>query len=194
VHLSLVLTLCATVTVAVFAQPLLSLWLCEVPPHASAVLVLLCAVLLVQMPGFTAYTLLIAAERLTDLVRPVIAAAVCNVLLSVFFTVRVGITGPAIGSLITVAIFDAIYLPWRVCRVLDAPFGTFAKRVLRPLLAPTLVLAVALALGRGIVDSGVAVLAAAGLACAAFAATWWVSEGARDARQLLRRPVGATAA
>jgi O-antigen/teichoic acid export membrane protein len=188
VHLSLVLMLCATVTVAFYAHPLLALWLGTVPPHASAVLVLLCAVLLLQMPGFSAYTLLIAAERVGELVGPVVVAALCNVVLSVVLTLHFGITGPALGSLLTVVFFDAVYLPWRVCRLLDVGFASFNKSVLRPLLLPTLVLVAMLAAGRSVVSTGPAILVAGALACGGFIATWWASEAARDVRQLFQRP------
>jgi O-antigen/teichoic acid export membrane protein len=183
---SLVLALIAAFTVGAYAEPLLKLWLGDVPLNSPTVLILLCAVLALQMPGLHAYTLLLNAEKASELMRVVSLAAATNVVGSVVFTLAFGTIGPALGSLVAVIIFDAAYLPRRVCSMLDQPYVELAKRVFVPLVPPLLALVTVLGLGRTLVPEGPAVLGVLLLGAAVFTAAWWPTGNARDLQRVLR--------
>ena len=184
---ALPLALVAAVTVAVYARPLLDLWLGTVPPDAAYVLVLLCAVLVLQTPGTSAYSLLLASEKAGMLMRITLLAATCNVIGSVAFTLGFGTIGPALGSLAAVLLFDAVYLPRRICTLLDESYSELARRILLPLALPLLALGAVLAVGRSLVAEGPWVLAVAVAGGLAFFGAWWFTDAARDIRRIVLR-------
>jgi O-antigen/teichoic acid export membrane protein len=98
VSTSLVLALSIGLSVAVFAEPLLDLWLGAVPPDTAVILVVLCAVLILQMPGLNAYSVLLNSEQASELMRITLAAAAVNILASIAFTLWVGALGSRLTS------------------------------------------------------------------------------------------------
>ena len=113
-----------------FSLDILQLWLGTVPPSAALITSLLSIVLVFQVPGYVAAGVLLNAERATQLLRVSVAAAVVNIVASVAWTLAIGITGPAIGSLTAVLLFDTLYLPWKVSRILGrGRFFLVAQRI-----------------------------------------------------------------
>lgn len=193
VGLSLVLALLAAIAAGFYAEPLLDLWLVEVPRDATAVLVVLCAVLILQMPGHSAYQLLLNSERAAELMRVMLAAAATNVVASVIFTMAFGTIGPALGSLLAVTIFDAVYLPWRICAILERSYSELVRTVFAPLLIPTLALLAVLGAGKALSVDGPVVLVVATLGAVVFIASWWFTQTAADVRAILLADRRATA-
>jgi O-antigen/teichoic acid export membrane protein len=189
---SLGLALFAALTVGVYGEALLRLWIGGAPAATSHVLILLCAVLALQTPGFSAYSVLLSSEQAGALMHIVVAAALTNVLASVLFTLAFGTIGPALGSLVAVAVFDAAYLPSRTCSLLDARYSRLVSQVFLPLLLPVVVLAGILAVGRLTVPDGPGVLIVIMLGGAAFLAVLSQTEAARDIWRLVRREPAAT--
>jgi O-antigen/teichoic acid export membrane protein len=186
ISLCLFLALLGALTVAVYAHPLLHLWLADVPAHTPQILVLLCAVLALQAPGFSAYLVLLNSEKSTEVMRVTVAAALVNIGASVALTVAFGVVGPALGSLVAVLIFDTIYLPRRVSLMLGQPYAELARRVFLPLRLPLALFGLVLLAGRAVAPTGAWVLVAAGLAGLTFAGAWWRTATAADLRRILR--------
>lgn len=186
VGVTLLLALGAACSVGFYAAPLLELWLGDPPADASRVLTVLCAVLALQAPGFTAYSLLLNSERTGELMRITMLAAGCNVIASVILTATLGTLGPALGSLAAVTIFDAFYLPRRVCRLLGRSYLELGRRVLLPLIVPVGLLSGVLAVGRATVPRGVWILGVLAVATATFAAAAWRTPTVRHVWRIVR--------
>ena len=184
-QISLAIALLGACVVGVYSEPLLELWLTDVPAESAAVLVVLCFTLVLQMPGAQAATLLLNSERVSELMKVTLAAAACNVAFSIALTLALGTLGPALGSLLVVAIVDAMLLPWVVCRMLHQPFAAFLSRGVVPLLPAAAVLGAVLGGGRAVVAEGPGILGVIALAAAAFSMVWWWSGSGREVRELL---------
>lgn len=189
-------TLClaafGALTVGIFASPLLQIWLGTFPDDASSILVILCAVLVLQAPGVNAASLLLNSEQASELMRITLIAAGLNILASVVFTLTLGAVGPALGSLLAVTLVDVMYLPRYICRMLGQPNSELLRRVLLPLLLPVALLLGILLAGSLALDDGpwiVAIAAVAGLVY--FAALWQMPVG-REVRGLLRAEAAPT--
>lgn len=190
-------TLCLAIygglTVGMFASPLLGLWLGNVPGNAASVLVVLCVVLVLQAPGMNAASLLVNSERSGQLMRISVSAALVNITGSIAFTLTSGDIGPALGSLVAVALFDTIFLPSRICALLGEPYPAFVRRTFVPLVLPVLALLAVLVAGRMLVDEGPYILVVAGLGAVAYFGSLWHLPAGRQVRSLLTRR-GLTAA
>jgi O-antigen/teichoic acid export membrane protein len=184
-YATLGLALYAALTVSLFGPSLLHIWLGHVPSGATSVLTVLCAVLVVQAPGINAAQLLLSSERASELMRITIISASVNIVASVALTATVGTIGPALGSLVAVSLIDAVYMPRRICRLLDQPYSALLARVVLPLGVPLAGLVGVLAIGHSIVPNGplVLVTAAAG-AVVFFGAIWHLPTG-RDIRLIV---------
>lgn len=185
IGVSLALATLAAGVVGTYASPLLDLWLGDVPGSSAAILVALCFVLVLHMPGLGAYSLLMNSEHAGELAKLTAAAAALNVMSSVLFTLALGAVGPALGSLTAVIIFDAFYMPHRVCRLLGRSYLDLAREAYRPLVVPSTVLAVVLIAGRSIVAEGPMILLVAAVAAIAYTVAWAIGGPARDVRRLL---------
>jgi O-antigen/teichoic acid export membrane protein len=186
-YITLCLAICGALTVGVFAFPLLELWLGDVPDGTSSILMILCAVLILQAPGMNAASLMLSSERAGQLVRITVTTAALNITASIAFTVGFGNVGPALGSLLAVGLVDAIFLPLVVCRLLGRQYGEFLRGAVLPLGVPLLLLVGALALGRGFVSEGPLVLLVASIACTAFLGALWSVPSGQRVRALIRR-------
>lgn len=184
---ALIFAIVLGLTVAVYAHALLELWLGRFPSGAVLVVTILCVVLILQTPGSNAATLLISSQR-SDIAMPIIVlSAGLNVLASIVATIKLGVPGPAVGSLIAVAVFDAIYFPRRACAVLGQPFRLLVTRVVRPLLVPAAVLAGLLAMGRVLVPKGPFVLLICAAAAVVYGVVVWFNPGLRKLVHELRQ-------
>ncbi len=98
-------------------------------------------------PGGNCVNLMTATEKNLFLVRAYLVTAVCNVLLSIWLTARIGLIGPALSSLIAVAVLEFAILPFVTCRLFGFSLKAFWYRLLSPLALPALIgIAVAAAL------------------------------------------------
>jgi O-antigen/teichoic acid export membrane protein len=184
---TLSLALCVALIVGVFASGLLGLWLGSVPHHAALVLSVLCAVLVLQTPGMSSASLLMNAERAGEIARLTVASAVLNVSASVILTLVVGISGPALGSLVAVTSIDATLMPLRASRALGVSYLSFLRCAVLPVLVPVGALGALLLCGRLLVARGPGVILVSLLGAAAFFATIWFQPLGSQIRQLLRR-------
>jgi O-antigen/teichoic acid export membrane protein len=116
----------ATLAVVAFGDGLLRLWLGNVPANTLDVLRVLALSVALSAPGASTFALLSGIDRLQFLVRMSVLSAGINVALSVILVETVGAVGPAIGTLVTVAIFEFIVFPVYACRfVLHIRFMRF---------------------------------------------------------------------
>lgn len=120
-----------------FGNQLLDIWLRDVPAHANTVLILLVACAIVAAPGHSCLVLLTGMNRLTFLIVGLSIAAVGNLALSVLLTWRVGIVGPAVGSLIAFVVFNLTVLPRHVASMLGVSWSRLSGAGIRDLAAPT---------------------------------------------------------
>jgi len=120
------------VALAAFGDPILKLWLGEVPPKTYSIMIAL---------GFVT-----GIGRNQLMMRMAVIGATVNFAGSIAFTFLLGPIGPAIGSLPAVLVIDFTILPIIVCRYLELPYGRYVRDALVPVL-PSLAVAGALAGG-----------------------------------------------
>jgi O-antigen/teichoic acid export membrane protein len=163
-----------------------TLWLGHPPPHAAAVLTILCILLPLLIPGHNSYSLLMNSENTRELMWIVVASALVNIVASVVFTLTVGVIGPALGSLVAVIVFEAIWLPKRTCDLLGKELSALVRRVFVPLWPPVAVFLAVLVAGRVVLPTGPPVLAVMSLAVGAFVGSWVFTSPARQIWAILR--------
>lgn len=132
IFLSMLVTVPTEIAVVGFGQPLLHLWLGRVPPQTYAVLVALATVFALQLPGHQCVGMLTGAGQNLMIARVGLPMALANLAMSIGATYWLGPIGPAIGSLPQVALFDAVILPWMVCRHLDVPIRRYVLAAILP--------------------------------------------------------------
>ncbi len=183
--LTLVLATPMTVVVATFRRPLLHLWLGRFPSDAAAVVLVLAIVLLLQAPGLNASIILTNSERAREVMRVTLVAALVNVVASIVLTLTIGVVGPALGSLTAVVIFDFVYFPIRLCRILEQPYARLLRRVAVPLVIPLVVVVAVAAAGEAVGPHGISALIASAIAGLAFCVAVWFTSLGRDLRRTL---------
>ena len=183
---SLFLALLCALSVGTYAGGLLDLWIGDVPDESPLILMLLCAGLALQSPGFTAYLVLLNSEKASTLMRITVSAAAFNITASISLTLVFGVVGPAVGSLLTIVLFDTVYLPRRICTMFGRRYSDIVRRVFLPVWMPLVLFGLVLTGGRLLVSDGVWVAPAAALAGGVFVAAWWFSDTARSVRRILR--------
>lgn len=174
VFLSMAVTVPAEIALVGFGRPLLHLWLGDVPAQTYPVLVALATVFALQLPGHQCVGLLTGSGHNQLIARIGLPMALVNLAISIGATYWLGPVGPAIGSLPQVAIFDAVLLPWLVCRRLEAPMSRYVRQALLPLLPACLVAALVTVLLRTYVPIRhdiVALVESVGVVLLAWAAT-----------------------
>lgn len=186
-YVTLSIALCTALTVGTFAGPLLSLWLGTVPPHSETILTILCAVAILAVPGMSAASVVLNSERAGELMLVTVASAILNIVLSIGLTIAVGNIGPALGSLIAVALADFLYMPRRVSHMLGRTYGDIIRSAARPLLFPASVLVAILLTGKTLLPEGLWFLAVAGSAAAVFFGMLWNLPYGREIRAILRK-------
>lgn len=139
VFLSMSVTLPAEIALVGYGQPLLHLWLGNVPAQTYPVLVALATVFALQLQGHQCVGMLMGSGHNQLISRLGLPMALVNLAISIGATYWLGPVGPAIGSLPQVAIFDAAILPWLVCRRLEVPIRCYARQALLPLIPPSIV-------------------------------------------------------
>lgn len=160
-------TLCA-LPVALFARGLLHLWLGRVPAHSVGILIIFCAVLVIQAPCNAASVMLTNYSRATEVMRLTTLSACVNVAASICFTVGLGSVGPALGSLVAVSCVDLVLFPRRACRALGQSYLALLKRAVLPVLGPSVVFVILLLATRRLADHGLLILPLIACACVCY--------------------------
>ena len=144
---SMAIALPVSAVFVAFGDPILAAWLGHTPPSAPAVLAVLSLALVVAVPGGTAFFLLSGINRLGFAVKMSILTGLANAALGIALTPMIGLTGPALATLVMRGIFDLFVLPVHVCHLLDQPVAGWWRaflRVVTPSIAVTGALAAAL--------------------------------------------------
>ena len=135
--LSLGLAIPMTLCCVAFGNDLLATWLGHVPAGTASVLTVLALASLAQLPGHNCFVLLTALERTHVLLRLSVVSSLVNVALSVALTIRLGIVGPALGSLVVTVVADLVILPAMVSRAMGWGYAGLVKQALGPVLLPS---------------------------------------------------------
>lgn len=126
----------AFIAFLLFGNQLLDVWLGHAPEHAKTVLVLLVVCGIVAAPGHSCLVLLTGMNRLTFLIVGLSIAAVGNLALSVLLTWKIGIVGPALGTLVAFVVFNLTLLPRHVASMLGISWLRLSAAGVRDLAAP----------------------------------------------------------
>lgn len=180
----------AALTVLLFGRRLLELWLGSVPDGAYPVLVLLVIAAAVQAVGHVGFVFFNGRGELDLFLRLGSFVAFGNVLLSVLLTSILGLIGPAIGTLVAIAVFDLLVVPRKVAQKLRRNPRELFSVLARILAAPLLISGAAGLLMRLTLGSAPsATVAASALTLIVFYMAWLASVGGtrrRRYRRLLR--------
>jgi O-antigen/teichoic acid export membrane protein len=128
----------ALIAFVFFGDSLLKLWLGKVPGNANTVLVILALGAVLSAPGHSCFVLLSGIGRLNYLLAGASLAAVGNLGLSILLTWQLGVVGPALGTLVAVAIWDLLLLPRYVGQFLNVPWHSISAAGVRVLAVPAL--------------------------------------------------------
>jgi O-antigen/teichoic acid export membrane protein len=175
----------ALVILAAFGQPLLELWLGDVPTDADVVLVLLVLAAVVRAPGHVSGILLIGMNRLDYMLIGTSITAIGNLGLSILLTWRLGIIGPVLGSLAGFLVWDLVLLPRRVGGLLRIAWVPLAAAGLPELVLPTVaasLVAFSMALGLGWSSPGAALVGTAVVGIVYLVSLWFGLDLDRKAR------------
>lgn len=106
----------ALTTLALTSVPLLRVWIGNDPPLAVQVMVVYAVIWILNMPVHVLSLAAIARDRHQVLAPIVTAEAVANLVLSVALAASFGPIGPAIATLITLAVSNLVVVPWVLVR------------------------------------------------------------------------------
>ncbi len=142
VKLALVCGICAYIGMAFFSRPFISLWMSDVgldekSISIAATVMSILAVSKLPLLYLNAANWILAAMgyiRYTAIMT--VIEAIVNVILSLFFVIKLGwgLPGIAAGTLVSRLIVKAIVLPLYVCAKLGLPFSVFLIRTFFPLI------------------------------------------------------------
>jgi O-antigen/teichoic acid export membrane protein len=181
VGLALALPACAALIL--FGPGLLALWLGTPPADSARITALLAGALILQMPALSVFTYFSGTGQLRAMAWYGAFQATVNLGLSLTLVTAIGITGPALATLLEVAVAGLV-LPIFACRAMSARYRDYARASLAPM-APAFVLVATLGLtlrtvaNPGSVFSGISALA---LTLVSFLAVIAFMGGARRAR------------
>ena len=131
---TLAISLPILVALAAFGDPILKLWLGDVPAKTYSIMIALGFVTALELPGHQCFIFLTGIGRNQLMVRMAVLGATVNLIGSIAATFWLGPIGPAIGSLPAVLVIDFTILPVIVCRHLRIPVGRYARDALLPVL------------------------------------------------------------
>ena len=163
-----------------FGRPLLTAWLGAIPDGTVSVLALLGVLLIATVPGTNAASCLLGMGRAGTLARITTLGAAINLPVSVGLTLWLGIIGPALGSLVAVALVDVVILPVLVCRALGVGVGALARGCAAAL-APSSAGVLIVCLGLRSTGDGTAVAAAAAFLAVPVSLLAWFALAAGEA-------------
>ena len=142
---TLAISLPILVALAAFGDPILKLWLGNVPAKTYSIMIALGFVTALELPGHQCFVFLTGIGRNQLMMRMAVLGATVNLIGSIIATFALGPIGPAIGSLPAVLVIDFTILPIIVCRHLEIPIGRYVQDALLPVL-PAVAVAGVLAL------------------------------------------------
>jgi O-antigen/teichoic acid export membrane protein len=177
----------ALIALAAFGQQLLALWLGSAPPNSDVILMIFLVSAFASAPGDTCFVLLTGRNDLNFMLIGGSIAAVFNIAVSIFLTWKIGVVGPALGSLAVIVVWDAVALPRYVSSRLGIPWKQLSLGGIAALAAPAAA-ASAVAVGARVLlhwhtpTQGVAGAAAV---TAAYVGTLALTVGGRRRRQYL---------
>jgi O-antigen/teichoic acid export membrane protein len=131
---TLAISLPILVALAAFGDPILKLWLGDVPDKTYSIMIALGFVTALELPGHQCFIFLTGIGRNQLMVRMAVLGATINLIGSIAATFWLGPIGPAIGSLPAVLVIDFTILPIIVCRHLRIPVRQYARDALVPVL------------------------------------------------------------
>jgi O-antigen/teichoic acid export membrane protein len=131
---TLAISLPILIALAAFGDPILKLWLGQVPPKTYSIMIALGFVTALELPGHQCFIFLTGVGRNQLMMRMAVIGAAVNLAGSIAFTFLLGPIGPAIGSLPAVLVIDFTILPIIVCRYLQVPIGRYVRDALVPVL------------------------------------------------------------
>ena len=148
VALSLIICMPFAVAGCLLGDRIIEAWVGAGHSAAYPVLIVLLLTTLLVQPGNASVMIMNATERNLFLVRAYAVAAPINLLVSWFLTKSpwFGLTGPAIGSMLTYLCVDATLLPIVVCRDFGFQYRAYLREGLGGAVAP-LIAGCAVALG-----------------------------------------------
>jgi O-antigen/teichoic acid export membrane protein len=135
---TLTLALPSAICLAFFGRSLLHLWLGHVPAGATATLAALGVLLVVGLPSYCSFLLLMGTEASGYLLRFGIVSTAINIMASVGATYLLGTPGPAIGSILAALVVDPLLVIGVLRRKLDSGIDVLAP-ILRAIAVPTVV-------------------------------------------------------
>jgi O-antigen/teichoic acid export membrane protein len=188
IALPFVIALCAN------GQGLIRLWVGPGHETSYPILMALGLGLALQLSGHASYTILTGTERNHYLLKTSLFAAPFNLILSIIFTLKFGPIGVALGTLVSVAVTDAMLLPYLVCRQFEFCFRTYLMRAILPLVVPTTVAVAVAAILNSIprFQAGFLPAAAAAITASSFMAVWICTASGARVRHLLIDGVNST--
>ena len=136
---TLAISLPILVALAAFGEPILKLWLGQVPPKTYSIMIALGFVTALELPGHQCFIFLTGIGRNQLMMRMALLAAGINLTGSIIATFLLGPIGPAIGSLPAVLVIEFTILPIMVCRYLKLPVSRYVKDALAPVVPAVLV-------------------------------------------------------
>ena len=142
------------VALAAFGDPILKLWLGNVPPKTYSIMIALGIVTALELPGHQCFIFLTGVGRNQLMVRLAVVGATVNLIGSVLATYWLGPIGPAIGSMPAVLVIDFTILPVIVCRYLDVPYRRYARDAFLPVVPVAVVAGLVAVLLLAVVPSG----------------------------------------
>lgn len=145
VNISLLLCLPFVIALVFFGRPLLGAWVGSAADAVHPICAALAVAMLFKQPGYAGYTILTGLEKNSLLVPVAVASALVNLALSVVLTKQIGAAGPAVGSLITVAISELLVVPILTCRRCSFPVQSYLRDGLLVLFPPLVISLVAAA-------------------------------------------------
>lgn len=143
---TLAISLPILVALSAFGDPILHLWLGDVPPKTYSIMIALGFVTALELPGHQCFVFLTGIGRNQMMMRMAVLGATVNLAGSIVATFQLGPIGPAIGSIPAVLVIDFTILPIIVCRYLEVPWRRYARDALLPVL-PAVAVAGVLAVG-----------------------------------------------
>ncbi|HVF10893.1 MAG TPA: oligosaccharide flippase family protein [Abditibacteriaceae bacterium] len=137
VSLAMALALPFAIVLCTFGDRLIRAWVGAGHEVSYPIVIILAVALTMQLQGYATITIMTAAERNQVLLKIVMISAPVNLILSVLFTKMLGPIGPALGTLATVTVADAVLLPVVACHDFGFSYRAYLSHSILPFVIPT---------------------------------------------------------
>lgn len=146
-RLTVAIALAIGLPIALLGGPILDIWVGEEFAGYGAVVAILTAAMIVDLPSYAAAAVLQSIGRHGPIAWMATASAVANVALSIALVGPLGFEGVALGTLIASGVEIIVFVLPYAARVLDVSLGRLLAAVVVPLLLPAAALAGAVIAG-----------------------------------------------